>query len=66
MIASGPLKLAVTGVVFVLLVTGLGLASNTFLDRAGIADRAGLTVEARKEKAHRNQLEWEHRIIRDQ
>ena len=36
------------------------LASNKVLDALGIANAKGLTIEQRKEKARRNQYEWDH------
>ncbi len=42
----------------VLIVVGLSLVSNRLLDLAGIANERGLSVEERKDKARRNQDEW--------
>ncbi|MEW6639025.1 MAG: hypothetical protein AB1586_00875 [Pseudomonadota bacterium] len=52
-------KSIVAAIAFVGLVVGLAVASNKLLDRAGIATGPGLTIEQRKEKALRNQREWD-------
>jgi hypothetical protein len=63
---SSALKLTVAAAVFVGLIVGLSVVSNTLLDHAGIADGPGFTVEQRKAKARRNQLEWDQRIRHEQ
>jgi hypothetical protein len=47
----------------VLLITAIAfaaVASNKILDAYGIASAKGLTIEQQKERAKRNQYEWDH------
>lgn len=64
----GPrLKATTTAIIFVGLLIGLGAASNKLLDDSGIADEPGLTIDQRKEKARRNQEDWDrHDFSRSQ
>ena len=47
------------GACLVLVVVGLALISNRLLDRNGLADAASLSQDERKEKAHRNQVDYD-------
>ncbi|MGJ4890278.1 hypothetical protein ACQR1Y_18915 [Bradyrhizobium sp. HKCCYLRH3099] len=51
-------KHVLAGAAFVGLILGMAAASNRLLDDLGIADSPALSIEQRKEKAHRNQASW--------
>ncbi|MGJ4927903.1 hypothetical protein ACQR1I_21865 [Bradyrhizobium sp. HKCCYLS2038] len=50
--------LALAAAATVGLILGLAAASNRLLDDLGIADSPGLSIDQRKEKAHRNHASW--------
>ena len=54
--------LFVGGIVLVAAIVVAAWASNDWLDKRGIANERGFTVEERKSHARRNQLEWDQRI----
>jgi hypothetical protein len=54
------LKTIVGGVLLVIAIVAATVASNKSLDAYGIASAKGLTVEQQKEKAKRNQYDWDH------
>lgn len=64
-----PNKLAwttfINGACLVLIIVGLALVANRLLDKFGLADEPGLTIDQRKEKAQRNQHEWNETKERD-
>jgi malic enzyme len=47
-------------------IVGMSWASNAFWDARGIVNQKGLSIEQRKAKAKRNQLEWDQRIQQDE
>lgn len=53
-------KTIVGGVILVAAIVLAAVGSNKMLDAYGVANAKGLTVEQRKEKAKRNQYEWDH------
>jgi saccharopine dehydrogenase-like NADP-dependent oxidoreductase len=53
------IKLIMGAMLFVAAITAAGLASNKVLDAYGIANVENLTDDQRKEKATRNQSEWD-------
>jgi hypothetical protein len=55
----GP-KVILGSILLVVAILLAALASNKLLDAFGIANAKGLTIELRKEKAKRNQYEWDH------
>jgi hypothetical protein len=55
----GP-KVILGSILLVVAILLAALASNKLLDALGIANAKGLTIEQRKEKAKRNQYEWDH------
>ncbi len=59
-------KSTAAAIVFVGFIVGAGAASNKLLNLAGIADEPGLTIEQRREKAHRNQEERKNGQYSDQ
>jgi hypothetical protein len=52
-------KQAIGGLILVGLVFFLAIGSNSALDHLGVADEGGLTVKQQKNKAARNQQEWD-------
>lgn len=70
-----PNKLArttlINGACLVLIIVGLALVANRLLDKFGLVDESGLTIDQRKEQAQRNQHEWNdskersHRLLSD-
>ncbi|KQW21383.1 hypothetical protein ASC80_14980 [Afipia sp. Root123D2] len=54
-------SLVINGACLVLVVVGLTLVSNKLLDKFDRANEPGPTTDQRKEKAQRNQQEWDNR-----
>jgi hypothetical protein len=50
--------IVITGACLILTIVGLALVSNRLLDMAGVADERGLSIDERKEKAHRNGADY--------
>jgi hypothetical protein len=55
----GP-KVILGSILLVVAILLAALASNKVLDALGMANAKGLTIAQRKEKARRNQYEWDH------
>ncbi len=53
------IKLIIGATLFAVAIALAGSASNKVLDAYGIANAKGLTIDQRKEKARRNQSEWD-------
>ena len=51
-------KVAVGAAILVAAIVSVAAISNNLLDAYGVADQPGLTVQQRKEKASRNQQQW--------
>jgi len=61
---SKSMSQTINGACFMLAIIGLALITNRLLDRAGFANEAALSQDERKEKAHRNQAEYDQAEIK--
>jgi hypothetical protein len=53
-------KAATIGLMFIAAIVIVAVGPNKVLDTFGIANAKGLSVEQRREKARRNQDDWDH------